>query len=69
MAALRSPLTVFFVCFVAMVAMAAAMDPNMPGMYMAPAPTPSGTTVVSPSMVVGGFVALVFSYCMIKERV
>ncbi|KAJ0432741.1 hypothetical protein HanIR_Chr17g0862561 [Helianthus annuus] len=64
-----SPATLFVVCFAAMMAAAAAMDPNMPGMSMSPAPAPSGTTMVSPSVVVGGFVALVLSYLMIKERV
>ncbi|KAL8248448.1 hypothetical protein R6Q59_005316 [Mikania micrantha] len=67
--AFGSPVTVFVICFVAMAAVAAAMDPDMPGMYMAPAPAPSGTTMVSPSAMAGGFVALALSYLMIKERV
>ncbi|KAI3812099.1 hypothetical protein L1987_16803 [Smallanthus sonchifolius] len=52
--AFGSPARVFIVCFAAMVAAAAAaMDPNMPGMDMPPAPAPSATTMVSPSAVVG----------------
>ncbi|KAL7608799.1 hypothetical protein Lser_V15G11470 [Lactuca serriola] len=65
--AFGSPATVFVVCFAAMVAATIAMDPNMPG--MAPAPAPSSTTMVSPSAMIGGFVALALSYLMIKERV
>ncbi|GJW77489.1 hypothetical protein Tco_0139171 [Tanacetum coccineum] len=65
--ALRSSAIVFVVCFVAMVA---AMDPGMdPNMYMPPAPAPSASTMVSPSAMVGGFLALAISYLMIKERV
>nr|GEU64528.1 nucleotide-binding alpha-beta plait domain-containing protein [Tanacetum cinerariifolium] len=57
--ALRSSAIVFVVCFVAMVA---AMDPGMdPNMYMPPAPAPSASTMVSPSAMVGGFVALAIS--------
>ncbi|KAI3714218.1 hypothetical protein L1987_72815 [Smallanthus sonchifolius] len=68
--AFGSPARVFIVYFAAMVvAAAAAKDPNMPGMDMPPAPAPSATTMVSPSAVVGGFVALALSYLMIKERV
>ncbi|KAL5759716.1 hypothetical protein ACOSP7_018235 [Xanthoceras sorbifolium] len=62
--------TVFAACFTALVMAAVAhdgdhdmsgMDPNMPGMYMPPAPTPSSSFVnlVSPFMIIGSLASIV----------
>lgn len=65
------PAMMFAACFAMLLMVVAAHDGHhhTPGMYMAPAPSPTNSSnLVSPSMVIG-FIAFIVSLLVVRERV